>query len=251
MGEYRIHRERGGGDGRTERGLGEQSHKQIKQQPEGRRCRLRLASEGRKRQVGTVDLGEQEAVATQTSPEENDQLIGAWAQQKAEPIFGRPEIERARACAHAVRCVIPASEVVDITTNPSPTTPVPTALQCSQAADAHALQGTRLRFRLTSISLAQCLECIDEDTPPSTTKLPPRRHTSHTPRHVCAREDIRAPSQGGNTTCQSQASITMPTGYHNMPASEDNITPVVCGDKQDNASEALLCECITTHGHPR
>lgn len=63
-----------------------------------------------------MDLGEQEAVATQTSPEENDQLIGLWAQQKAEPIFGRPEIERARACAHAVRCVITAPEVVDITT---------------------------------------------------------------------------------------------------------------------------------------
>lgn len=69
-------------------GFGSQSHKQISpQQPAGGRCRMRLASgrwKGRKRQVGTVDLGQQEAVATQTSPEENDQLIGFWAQQKAE-----------------------------------------------------------------------------------------------------------------------------------------------------------------------
>lgn len=150
-----------------------------------------------------------------------------------------------------MRCVIPAPEVVDITANPSPTTPVSTVLQCSQAADAHGLQGTSFRFRLKSIFLAQCLECIDEDTPPSTTKLPSRRHTSHTPRHVCARENIGASGQGGNTTCQSQAPTTMPAGHHNMLTSEDNITPVICGDEQDNAGQAVLRECITIHGHPR
>lgn len=32
--------------------------------------------------MGTVDLGEQEAVTTQTSPEENDQLIGLGPSKK-------------------------------------------------------------------------------------------------------------------------------------------------------------------------
>lgn len=217
---------------------------------------MRLASADRKRQVGTIDLGEQEEVATQTRREENDQLIGCLAQQKAASrILARPEIERAKACAHAVRCVIPAPQVVDITTKPSPTTTFSTLLQCSQAADAHALQHTSFIFSLTSTSRAQCLECIDESPrhprPPRPT--PPSHDATYPtpPHHVCSCEVTRAPGQNGNTTSQSQITSTKSTSNNNMFPEEDNTTPVVCCDKQDDAGQAVLHQRITANGHPR
>lgn len=200
-----------------------------------------------------MDLGEQEAVATQTRPEENDQLIGAWAQQKAQPIFGRPEIRRPRELAH-MRCDASFQHLKWSTSPPppSPTTPAPIIARCSQAADAHALQDTSSGFRLTSIPRAQCLESIDEtDTPPSTTKTPTATpHPPHIPHHVCACEVFRAPGQGGNTTCQSQVTAVS-THNRNMHSPKDNTSPVVRCNKQDITGQAILCQRITAHGHPR